>query len=183
MEMFVAGITIDGLSPILVLTDSRRRRALPIRIGPLEMDSICTAVVDQRPERPLSHDLTLNIIENLGWKVKCVEVNELSSNTIFAKMILEPGNGNHDPSMERAMDARPSDAIAVALRCNAPIYVAPQVLAEGAISVDWELDEFEREQFHNFIDELKPVDFEKIYRQMPHSDDQTDRNGTADGER
>jgi bifunctional DNase/RNase len=165
MEMFVAGITIDGLSPILVLTDSRRRRALPIRIGPLEMDSICTAVVDQRPERPLSHDLTLNIIENLGWKLKCVEVNELSCNTIFASMILEPRDGsNGDPTKERAIDSRPSDAIAVALRANAPIYVAPQVVADGAIAVDQELDDYEREQFHGFVSDVKPSDFEKLYK-------------------
>jgi bifunctional DNase/RNase len=158
MEMFLGGITIDNQSPILVLTDADKRRALPIRIGPIEMDAICTAYLDQKPDRPQSHDLTLNIIEGLGWKVSCAEVTDVTNNTLYAALHLVPDETGRQLN-EVLFDARPSDAVAVALRAKAPIYISPQVMDEAAVPLNQLQDEAESEEFHNFVEKLKPSDF------------------------
>src|ERR1700722_16773511 len=90
IEMFVAGIALDARNghPIVVLNDSTKRRALPIWIGMPEASAISRALDNVKPERPLTHDLLLNVISNLGFKVKQVEINELAANTYYATILL-----------------------------------------------------------------------------------------------
>jgi len=161
IEMYVAGIRLDGGNghPIVVLNDFSRRRALPIWIGMAEANAITRALDNQKPERPMTHDLLLSVITTLGYKVKQVEINELSSNTYFATIFLEIPEFTSKLDVLKPIDARPSDAIALALRAKASIFVSAQVVADGTIPADYEMDEAEAEEFKKFINGLKASDF------------------------
>jgi bifunctional DNase/RNase len=161
IEMFVAGIALDARNghPIVVLNDTTKRRALPIWIGMAEANAITRALDNLKPERPMTHDLLLNMVVQLGYKVEKVEINELASNTYFATIILKVNDPSKRVDATKAIDARPSDAIALALRAKAPIFVSAQVIADGTIPADMEKDEQEAEEFKKFIDGLKASDF------------------------
>lgn len=163
IEMFVAGIALDARNgnPIVVLNDNAKKRALPIWIGMAEAQSITKALEKHKPERPMTHDLLLNTIQKLGYKVKQVEINELNSNTYYAAIILLIDDPEHKLDTVRTIDSRPSDAIALALRAGCPIFVSAQVVAEGTIPADLEKDEEEAQEFKKFIDNLKASDFNK----------------------
>lgn len=160
IEMHVAAIALDARNghPIVMLNDSTKRRALPIWIGVPEANAI-TRVLENgaKPERPLTHDLLLNVITSLGFKVDRIEINELSSNTYYATIRLSVSDSRIDT--QKAIDARPSDAIALALRAKAPIFVSAQVVADGTIPADFEKDEEEAKEFKKFIEHLKASDF------------------------
>src|SRR5437870_2022913 len=161
IEMYVAGIALDARNghPIVVLNDSSKRRALPIWIGMAEANAITRALDNQKPERPMTHDLLLNLVTMLGYKVKQIEINELSANTYFATIMLQVNDPLNRLEQTKPIDARPSDAIALALRAKAPIFVSAQVVADGTIPADMEKDEQEAEEFKKFIDGLKASDF------------------------
>ncbi len=162
IEMWVAGIALDARNghPIVVLNDETKRRALPIWIGMAEANAIGRALDNYKPERPMTHDLLLSVIQALGYKVKQIEINELSANTYFATIMLSMTDPNGKmEEVIKPMDSRPSDAIALALRANAPIFVSPQVVADGTIPADLEKDTAEAEEFKTFIDNLKASDF------------------------
>jgi uncharacterized protein len=161
IEMLVAGIALDARTghPIVVLNDPTKRRALPIWIGVAEASAISRALDNFKPERPMTHDLLLNLITSLGYKVKQVEINELAANTYFATILLLIDDPEHKLDTTKSIDARPSDAIALALRAKAPIFVSAQVVADGTIPADFEKDEEEAQEFKKFIDNLKASDF------------------------
>jgi uncharacterized protein len=161
IEMNVAAIALDARNghPIVILNDSTKRRALPIWIGMPEASAISRALDNFKPERPLTHDLLLSAIHTLGYKVKQIEINELSANTYFATIILLIDDPEHKLDTTKTLDARPSDAIALALRAKAPIFVSAQVIADGTIPADFEKDEEEAQEFKKFIDNLKASDF------------------------
>jgi bifunctional DNase/RNase len=163
IEMYVAAIALDARNghPIVLLNDSTKRRALPIWIGMPEANAINRALENQKPERPMTHDLLLNTIHMLGYKVKQVEINELQSNTYYATIILLVDDPEHKLDTTKHLDARPSDAIALALRAKCPIFVSAQVVADGTIPADYEKDEEEAQEFKKFIDNLKASDFKK----------------------
>lgn len=157
-EMFVSGITLDprNKQPILVLNDAERRRALPIWIGYAEATSIGMVLADERFDRPMTHDLLMNVIETLGFTVEKVEINDSVDGAFLASITLQL---NSSAEFRQIIDARPSDAVALALRARAPIYVSPEVFAEGTISLDEEQDAREMEDFRNFIEEINASDF------------------------
>jgi uncharacterized protein len=161
IEMFVACIALDARNghPIVVLNDGTKRRALPIWIGMPEATAISKALDNFKPERPMTHDLLLNVITELGYKVKQVEINELASNTYFATIQLKIDDPTHKLDTTKPIDARPSDAIALALRAKCPIFVSAQVVADGTIPADFEKDELEAKEFKKFIEGLKASDF------------------------
>jgi bifunctional DNase/RNase len=163
IEMFVAGIALDARNghPMVILNDGAKRRALPIWIGMFEANAIGRALDKSKPERPMTHDLMLNTISGLGYRVKQIEINELSSNTYFATITLVLNDPPPEIETEKAIDARPSDAIALALRAKAPIFVSAQVFAEGTIPADTEKDQEEADEFKKFVDNLKASDFRK----------------------
>ena len=127
-EMKVAGITVDPFTntPIVLLKDLEEKDVLPIWIGLLEASSIATALENINTPRPMTHDLLKNILDNLGVKVLKIEVNDLKDNTYYALI-------HFDVNKKRlVMDSRPSDAIAIALRTAAPIFVEEAVIKKSA---------------------------------------------------
>lgn len=127
-EMKVAGITVDPFTntPIVLLKDLEDKDVLPIWIGLLEASSIATALENINTPRPMTHDLLKNILDNLSVKVIKIEVNDLKDNTYYALI-------HFDVNKKRlVVDSRPSDAIAIALRTAAPIFVEEAVIKKSA---------------------------------------------------
>ena len=167
IEMKVMGIALDTRtgSPIIVLNDLENRRALPIWIGSAEASSIIRKIENIPSSRPMTHDLFIDLIEQSGQTLKQVEINDVSEQTYFATIVIENMNGE-----EIYVDSRPSDAIAIAIRGKAPIYISPEVMAKGSISINSEKDKQEEAEFKEFIKEVKPSDFEKLLNKNFESD-------------
>ena len=167
IEMKVMGIAIDTASgsPIIVLNDKENRKALPIWIGSAEASAIIRKIENIKVLRPMTHDLIIDIIEKTGYNVDRVEINDVEQDTYYSTIYLTNEENN-----EIKIDSRPSDAIAVAIRVEAPIFVSAKVLADGSVSCDSEKDEAESEEFRNFIQNIKPSDFEKLLRDDTQSD-------------
>ena len=161
LEMKVMGIAIDTASgsPIIVLNDKENRKALPIWIGSAEASAIIRKMENIKVIRPMTHDLLIDIITKTGYTVNRIEINDVEKDTYFSTIYLMDENGN-----EIEIDSRPSDAIALAIRAEAPIYVSAKVLADGSVSCDSEKDEAESQEFRNFIQSIKPSDFEKLLK-------------------
>ena len=111
----------------------------------------------------MTHDLIISIIEQTGYSVSKVEINDVEKETYFATIFLEDKDGN-----EMEVDSRPSDAIAIAIRVDAPIYVTPNVLSNGSVSTDSAKDAAEAEEFKNFVQSIKPSDFAKLMKDNDH---------------
>ncbi len=130
IEMFVGGLVLDPntQAPVVVLKDESGETHLPIWIGIAEATSIASAIKEMTMQRPLTHDLMSDIFSELSVRVQRVVITELRDSTYFAELVLSHG--------EKAMifDSRPSDAIAIALRASAPIYVTQQVLDQAQIT-------------------------------------------------
>lgn len=154
IEMRIAGIALDAVtrSPIVLLKDASDRRALPIFIGQDQAKAIISALERQTPPRPLTHDLIVNMLEAWGMTLDRVIIHSLQDNTFYAIMMVRQGE------VKKEIDARPSDAIAVAVRTNAPIWVMEEVIADASIPVDRDADEAERRAFRDFISRLRPED-------------------------
>ena len=167
IEMKVMGIAIDTASgsPIIVLNDKDNRKALPIWIGSAEASAIIRKIENIKVLRPMTHDLIIDVIEKTGYTVDRVEINDVEKETYFSTIFLSNEDGN-----EVKIDSRPSDAIAVAIRVDAPIFVSAKVLADGSVSCDSEKDEAESQEFRNFIQSIKPSDFEKLLKEDRESD-------------
>ncbi len=127
-EMKVAGITVDPFTntPIVLLKDLDDKDVLPIWIGLLEASSIATALENIATPRPMTHDLLKNILDNLHVKVLRIEVNDLKDNTYYALLHLEVNKKKF------TIDSRPSDAIAIAIRTGASIFVEESVIQRSA---------------------------------------------------
>ena len=126
--MKVAGISVDPFTntPIVLLKDLDDKDVLPIWIGLLEASSIATALENIETPRPMTHDLLKNILDNLHVKVIRIEVNDLKDNTYYALLHLEVDKKRF------TVDARPSDAIAIAIRTGASIFVEESVIQRSA---------------------------------------------------
>ncbi len=151
------GIDLEPSSgiPVLILREhDAPHRLLPIFVGGAEAAAIALAMSGQTTPRPLTHDLMATIVEALDGRVEAVEVSELRDGSFLAQLALTGRAG------ELRLDTRPSDAIALAMRLNAPVYVSEQVLDEAGELPSEELDvEDEVEKFRDFLDDLEPSDF------------------------
>ena len=167
IEMKVMGIALDTRtgSPIVVLHDLQNRKALPIWIGSAEASAIIRKVENITVTRPMTHDLIIDIVEKTGYSIDRIEINDVDKETYFAIIYLKNEEGK-----EIEIDARPSDAIAVSIRVEAPIFVTANVLANGSVSCDSAKDEEEAQEFRNFIQSIKPSDFEKLMKDDKQSD-------------
>ncbi len=167
IEMKVMGIALDTRtgSPIVVLHDIDNRKALPIWIGSAEASAIIRKIENISVSRPMTHDLIVQIVEKLEGAIDRVEINDVEKETYFANIYLTTKD-----NQEVVIDARPSDAIAIAIRVDAPIYVTANVLANGSVSCDAAKDEEEAQEFRNFIQSIKPSDFEKLLKHDKESD-------------
>ncbi len=155
-EMKIKGLTLDPMTnmPIIILRDLEGKRALPIWIGLFEANAIALEIENVATPRPMTHDLMVNILKILEARLTRVVVHDLKDNTFFASIVLEGKLG------ELTIDSRPSDAIALAVRCQAPIFVTQEVLDKSqSITVDEEL--LEQDQMKKWLENLKPEDFGK----------------------
>jgi bifunctional DNase/RNase len=161
IEMKVSGLTIDPITntPIVILKDLQERKAIPIWIGLFEASAIATEMEKINFSRPMTHDLMNDILKILNVEITSVEICDLRNNTFFASIHLIR-------SGERfVVDARPSDAIALALRANAQIFVDDKVL-EKSRTIDFgvkatELDKLKEDKLKEFLENLSPEEFGK----------------------
>ncbi len=160
LQMKVTGLTIDPFTsmPIIILKDLDEKCALPIWIGLIEASSIATELENIKLARPMTHDLLKNILDAMGVTVQRVEVNDLADNTFYARVALLRGGESF------IMDARPSDAIAVALRTKAPIFVARNVMEKSRkidLANEGTTDEARKQKWTEILENLSPEDFGK----------------------
>ncbi|MGQ4648771.1 bifunctional nuclease domain-containing protein [Lyngbya aestuarii] len=155
IEMRVAGIALDAVTrnPIVLLKDALDRRALPIYIGHDQAKAIISALEKQKPPRPLTHDLFVNLLEEWNMNLERIIIHSLQDNTFYAILSVRQGE------VQKRIDARPSDAIAIALRTGSPIWVMEEVVADASIPVDRDADEEERRAFKEFVANIRPEDF------------------------
>ncbi|OGQ08373.1 MAG: hypothetical protein A3G32_04020 [Deltaproteobacteria bacterium RIFCSPLOWO2_12_FULL_40_28] len=156
----VTGLTIDPFTnmPIIILKDATEATALPIWIGLIEASSIATELEKIELARPMTHDLMKRIMDSYGIKVDRVEINDLTDNTFFARVYLSRDDKKID------LDSRPSDAIAIALRTQAPIFVSKKVLEKSRrVDLSKKLDEGEmkEQKWAEILESLAPEDFGK----------------------
>ena len=155
IEMIVAGIAIDAGSrnPIVLLRDASERRQLPIFVSPEQAKAISAGLEGEKMARPMTHDLMANMLGAWDIKLLRVVIHALKDNTFYAVMTVGKGD------KKKELDARPSDAISLALRLNAPIWVMEEVVLDAAMPVDRDADAAEKEAFHNFLSGISPADF------------------------
>jgi len=163
LEMKVKGLALDPLSnmPMIILRDEEEKRSLPIWVGLFEANAIALELEKISTPRPMTHDLIKNILESIDARVQKVVVTDLKENTFYAVLHLQMGE------VEYTVDSRPSDAIALALRVGAPIYVDEEVVRK-AKNLDVPAKEPEAvktddpERIREWLGSIKPEDFEKF---------------------
>jgi hypothetical protein len=156
-EMVIYGVSFDmvGKQPIVLLKTADGNKFLPIWIGHPEAAAILMKLQGASTPRPMTHDLFTDMLSQLDARVVRIAVTELRDNTFYALVTLAV-NGS-----EIEIDSRPSDAIALAVRADAPIFAAEAVIEESAIEFEGEdvNEEEVVEEFKKFLDEVKPEDF------------------------
>ena len=158
LELVGVRVEIPANTPMVLLREQEgRHRLLPIYIGSPEASAIHYALEGVVPPRPLTHDLFVNTLALLGAAVTSVVVTEVRDRTYFAEIHLQTGAG------ERVISARPSDAIALAVRCETPIYATDELIdavgQEPPAEVEEDADEI-IDEFKDFIENVSPEDFE-----------------------
>ena len=161
IEMKVSGLTIDPVTstPIVILKDMQENKAIPIWIGLFEASAIATELEKIVFSRPMTHDLLNECLKSLNVSVTKIEIVDIRNNTFYANIYL-----NHQEH-KFIIDARPSDAIALALRARAPIFVDESVI-EKSRNVDFgikitDLDKLKEEKIKEFLENLSAEDFGK----------------------
>ena len=153
IEMTIKGLMVDPISnmPIVILRDKDGARTLPIWVGMFEANAIALQIENISTPRPMTHDLLRNVIRDLKASVQKIVVCDLQDSTFYALIYLLM-NGE-----VVAIDARPSDAIALALRTRAPIYVEETVI-DNAKTVDVSADKADADRLHKWLESLDPDD-------------------------
>lgn len=162
LKMKVSGLTVDPFTnvPIVILKDTDEKNVLPVWIGVLEASAIASELERIQFSRPMTHDLMKEILKNVDVKVKKIEVNDLKDNIYYATMYMSTNDGDF------TVDARPSDAIAIALRMNSPIYVDTKVIdksknADIGVSSDNDKKDKGSKDLVELLEKLSPGDFSK----------------------
>jgi len=156
-EVQIYGVSFDmvGKQPIVLLKTIDDNRYLPIWIGHPEAAAILMKLQGADTPRPMTHDLMVDMLDQVESKVERITVNELRDNTFFATIVLSVSG------TEIEIDSRPSDALALAVRVQAPIFVAEEVIVESSIEFDQGIEDNEQvvEKFKDFLDDVSPEDF------------------------
>ena len=161
VEMKVRGLALDPMSnmPIIILRDDEDKRSLPIWVGIFEANAIALELEKIATPRPMTHDLIKNILEAIEARLLKVVVTDLRDNTFFAVLHIQVGE------TEYTVDSRPSDAIALALRVAAPIFVDEDVVRKAkTLEVNKEAEPVkpdDTERLREWLQNIKPEDFEK----------------------
>ncbi len=155
--MVIYGVSFDmvGKQPIVLLKTVDGNKFLPIWIGHPEAASILMKLQGQTTPRPMTHDLVVEILDEIDASCVQVAVTELRDNTFFATITLKIGE------KEVEIDSRPSDALALAVRSESPIFAAEDVISESAIEFEHEVEDTEEvvDRFKDFLDQVSPEDF------------------------
>jgi hypothetical protein len=158
----VGGLAMDerSKSPVVLLQEIEGNRVLPIWIGPMEAHAIQTELLGKKAQRPMTHDLLLNVVGLLHGKISRVVITDLKDTTFFASIYLDAGSG------PVSVDARPSDSIAIALRARVPIFVVDRVLEQSnqqpTTSPEPEKSpEQKAEDLRRYLEGMDPEDFGK----------------------
>lgn len=156
VPMTLIGIRVElpTNTPIMLLRESNGDRYLPIWIGTPEATAIALAHDGITTNRPLTHDLLSSIIDELGGRVDAVVMTELHGGTFYADLTISVGEDIHHIS------SRPSDAVAVALRAEAPLFADSELLDEAGVLIQDSNEELEIEKFKEFLEHIEPTDFE-----------------------
>ena len=160
LRMKVYGLTIDPMtnSPIVILKDLEGDKTLPIWIGLLEATAIASEMENVKFSRPMTHDLMKNLLDQLNTRVARIEICDLRDNTFYALVYLAAQD------KELTMDARPSDAIALALRMQAPIFVDEAVIQKSKavdLGAKEEIQSDDGKKWTEVLEGLDPDDFGK----------------------
>ena len=160
IPVIVAGVRMEMPSntPIVLLNEIDGTRYLPIWVGAVEATAIAYAQQDVTPPRPMTHDLMVDLIGELGARLTGVRITSLTDGVFFAILDLMTATGR-----PHELSARPSDAIALALRIGVPITVAPEVLEVAGVEIPEDANgepEDQVEAFREFLEGVSPEDFE-----------------------
>ena len=156
IEMTIKGLMVDPITnmPIVILRDQDGQKVLPIWVGMFEANAIALQIENISTPRPMTHDLLRNVIQDLRATVQKIVVCDLQENTFYALIYLSR-NGD-----TLAIDARPSDALALALRTRAPIFVEETVI-DNAKTVDFSTDKADADRLQKWLESLDPDDLGK----------------------
>jgi len=156
IEMTIKGLMVDPITnmPIVILRDREGQRVLPIWVGIFEANAIALQIENVPTPRPMTHDLLRNVIQDLKGSVQKIVVCDLQENTFYALIYLSIGGDTV------VIDARPSDAIALALRARAPIFVEDAVI-DNAKTVDFTAEKADSDRLHKWLESLDPDDLGK----------------------
>lgn len=175
VELVALTVEAGSRAPLVLLREQDApRRVLPIFVGPVEATAIALALGDDSPPRPLTHDLMVALVETAQARIERVEVTELREGTFFAELTVS------GPAGERRVDSRPSDAIALAVRVDAPLYVSGAVLDEAGAVWAEAIDEAAiDEEVARFRSALEAVDPAQL--QLDDSGESADADDTDPG--
>jgi len=156
----IHGLAMDpkNNSPILLLKEDGAQRALPVWIGMYEANAIATCLAGMESPRPMTHDLLYNTVTQAGFKVTRVVITELKDITFFAVVYLNSASGDME------LDARPSDAVALAVRSDAPIYVMEDVLDRSAVdmsTIEKDAAASQKDEWLEMLENMDPEDYSK----------------------
>ena len=173
VEMRVAGIALDAASrsPIVLLRDPSSRRQVPIWIDQAQAQNILAGLSDDPPPRPLSHDLMVALLEAGQLELERVIIHAIEESTFRAVLKLGRADGQ---SFE--LDARPSDAIALAVRTGSSIWMLEEVVADASIPVDAEADAEDAADFRRFLDSVSPAE---LVRHLSQAQPEPELPGSA----
>ena len=178
VEMRVAGIALDAASrsPIVLLRDPSGRRQVPIWIDQAQAQNIIAGLQREQPPRPLSHDLMVRLLEAGGLRLERVVIHTIEESTFRAVLKLQ-----REGAEPIELDARPSDAIALALRTGSGIWMLEEVVADASIPVDAEADAEDREDFRRFLDRTSPADLIRHLRRVQPETGEMESGGSESG--
>lgn len=153
IEMQIKGLMMDPVTgvPIVILRNADNQRVLPIWVGPVEANAIALQIENVTPPRPMTHDLLKNLLTEFDARVQRVVITALRGNTFYAYLDIDR------QGTRVLVDARPSDALAVALRSKAPVFVDDAVL-DQASSVEVSNEQADRERLQRWLESLDPDD-------------------------
>ncbi len=155
IELNLVGVRVELPSnqPIVLLKEREGERYLPIWIGAMEATAIAFALQGIQTQRPMTHDLLKNVLEEIQVQVERIVITELKEGTFYAVIVMSRNGTKYEVS------SRPSDAIALAVRVNVPIFAQEEVLTEASIVIRDD-EEQEVEKFREFLEQVTPEDFQ-----------------------
>ncbi len=156
VKMSLEGVRVEMPSqkPIILLKEEEGNRYLPIWIGAFEATAIALEMSNIKTPRPMTHDLMNNILKTLGFSIKNIEICDIKDNTFYAFI-----NIKNDKKGDIEIDSRPSDAIALAVRCSCDIYASEHVITSAGLEIQSIEDEITK--FKDFLNHISPEDFKK----------------------